>query len=179
MKKKGLSWLKRIWFNWAYLTKPRWDSGIPAPELQTFITDRNPGKALDLGCGTGTNAIYLASQGWYVDGVDFSPLAIHQGRKKLRKQFRVMKSQINFFVGDVTRLDRLALNSPFDLIYDIGCLHALGNERAAMNYVKGVRHAIKPGGFFLLYAHQPEEEPAAFPEHGLTKRWVTGCSRRF
>ena len=52
-----------------YLTNPPWDTGITPPELVSFIESSPPGKALDPGCGAGTNAIYMAQKGWEASGV--------------------------------------------------------------------------------------------------------------
>ena len=64
-------------FEWRYWrgTTP-WDTNITPPEVKEFIAAAPPGKALDLGCGTGTNAITLAQHGWQATGVDFAPKAI-------------------------------------------------------------------------------------------------------
>src|SRR6266480_276486 len=62
-----------------------WDSGIPPPELIAVIEGARrlpPGRALDLGCGTGTTAVYMASHGWQMTGVDFVPKAIRVARAK-------------------------------------------------------------------------------------------------
>src|SRR5947208_372149 len=64
-----------------------WDSGIPPPELKELIEGpqaRTPGKALDLGCGTGTNTMYMAQHGWDVTGIDFVSTAIAAARKKMQ-----------------------------------------------------------------------------------------------
>ncbi|HZD55845.1 MAG TPA: class I SAM-dependent methyltransferase, partial [Anaerolineales bacterium] len=68
--------LRRIFFNLWYYREPPWDTGISPPELLAFIESHPAGQALDLGCGTGTNVITLARNGWQVTGVDFAPRAI-------------------------------------------------------------------------------------------------------
>ena len=62
--------------------RPRWDSPEPRPELTELVATRRPGRALDLGCGTGTDAAYLASHGWKVTGIDFVPEAIAGSRRQ-------------------------------------------------------------------------------------------------
>src|SRR5215470_19319030 len=61
-----------------------WDTGTPDPLLVDMIESRAivPGRALEIGCGTGTNAIYLAQHGFEVIGVDISPLAVENARAK-------------------------------------------------------------------------------------------------
>ena len=161
--------LKRLRFNWAYLrNRLPWDSGIPAPELVDYVRGRAAGCALDLGCGTGTNMQFLALQGWQVDGVDFSPLAIRRAQRRLHN----LLPAPNLIVGDVARLEMLPLRSPFDLALDIGCLHALGTESAARAYVHGLHMLLQPEAGYLLYAHAAQQEGAAFPGHGLSLVWV-------
>ena len=80
-----------------------WDSGVPPPELIEVIEGarRLPaGRALDIGCGTGTTTVYMASKGWQVTGVDFVPRAIRAAGAKAA----AARLPVAFLVGDVTRL---------------------------------------------------------------------------
>jgi cyclopropane fatty-acyl-phospholipid synthase-like methyltransferase len=103
---------------------------------------------LDLGCGTGTNCIYLARHGWEVAGVDFSILAIRRARRKARRA----GVDCRFYRGDVT--DLVFLTDSFDLALDIGCLHSLPSE-GWERYAAGVARLVLPGGLYLLYAFTP------------------------
>jgi len=121
------------------------------PELVDTITGRKallPGRALDLGCGTGTNVIFLAQHGWDAVGIDFVDKAVRRARKKAVRA----GIQARFFAGDVTRLDQIAnLEGAFDLILDIGCFHSLSPE-GQKRYASGVKNRLRSGGTYLLYA---------------------------
>jgi cyclopropane fatty-acyl-phospholipid synthase-like methyltransferase len=143
------------WHKWFYeflyrFSKPRWDSGVTPPDVVAEVARRQgqPGRALDLGCGTGTNSIYLAQHGFQVIGVDFSLKAIEMARQKARQAGVV----IDFYINDVTRLD--FIREPFDLILDIGCFHNLGPAERA-RYAENLTRLTCPGGLFMLYAFGP------------------------
>lgn len=169
--------LRRLFFSWLYLSRPPWDSGIPAPELVRVVGARPPGRALDLGCGTGTNVRYLAEHGWRATGVDFVPRAIDQARAKTR----ALADQVTLLVGDVTQLERLALPGPYDLALDMGCFHSLDDAGRA-RYAAGLRHWLKPGGLLMLYAFQPPAGGGARPQRAgqpaeLTREQVVAVLR--
>jgi SAM-dependent methyltransferase len=145
--------MKRLFFEWLYLFRPPWDSGIPAPELVRAVQQHPPGRALDLGCGTGTNVRYLAEHGWQATGVDFVPRAIDKARRRARGL--TYGARMNFLVGDVTKLERLPLPGPFDLALDMGCFHSLP-EAGRAAYAAGLSGWLKPGAQYLLYAFQPD-----------------------
>jgi cyclopropane fatty-acyl-phospholipid synthase-like methyltransferase len=149
--------MRRLFFELRYLLgNAPWDTGISPPELLEFLQDANPGRALDLGCGTGTNAITIAKHGWQVVGVDFSALAIWAARRKARRQ----GLEIRFLSRDVTDLDDLA--GPFDLTLDIGCLHGLDPEHRP-KYARAVRRLAKSSGYYLLYSFIAQaSDPAAY-----------------
>jgi SAM-dependent methyltransferase len=150
-------WLK---FNLAYLKHPPWDTQISPPELLAFIKEHPPGRALDLGCGTGTNVITLAKAGWEAMGIDFVPSAIAQARRKTVRA----KVTCTFRVGDVTRLTSDLYNQ--NLILDIGCFHGLAAPQRTA-YLDGIRRALAPSGHWLVYVHvvvQPEEGHSGITE---------------
>ncbi len=139
-----MSLLQKLFFQIWYLRKPPWDTNQTPPELYEYMEANPPGRALDLGCGTGTNAIKLAENGWQVTGVDFVPKAIRSARKKA-KQAAV---DIEFYIGDVTKLDYI--KGSFDLILDIGCYHVL-NPSGMRAYRNNVMRLLAPGGTYMIY----------------------------
>ncbi|HEY7349390.1 MAG TPA: class I SAM-dependent methyltransferase [Ktedonobacterales bacterium] len=148
--------LSRFFYWFAYRRgRTPWDTGVSPPELLAVIEgDRAlpPGKALDLGCGTGTNSIYLAQHGWDVSAVDFTARALERASEKAARSGVMVK----FYRGDVTRLGDLPLGGPFDLLFDLGCFHSLTPlGRAA--YAQGVAALSRPGALFLLYAFVPRK----------------------
>src|SRR5438876_5123656 len=129
-----------------------WDSGIPPPELKELIEGpqaRTPGKALDLGCGTGTNTMYMAQHGWNVTGIDFVATAIAAARKKMQ----AANVAPRLIQGDVTRLKELGLGAGYSLVFDLGCLHSIPEVRrdayaAGVNEVTVRGAEFRVGGFF-------------------------------
>ena len=142
------NFLKRLTFKFLYLFRqPRWDTGIPAPELIRFVAQNPPGNALDLGCGTGTNILYLAEHGWSVTGIDFVPKAIRQAKKKLKR------FSAKLLVEDVAHLKSLDIPGPYDLLLDMGCFHNLSFAQRE-NVVSGMRFWLDPGASIMIYAFQ-------------------------
>ena len=147
-----LNILKPEWwrFEWRYWRRRTpWDTRITPPEVMTFLAETPPGRALDLGCGTGTNAITLCEHGWQVTGVDFSPKAITAGRRKAAGK----ELPIDFHVGDVTDLS--FLSGPFDFALDVGCLFSL-NARDRGKYAAGLIPMLPRGARYMLYAWLPQ-----------------------
>lgn len=134
-----------------------WDLGAADPELLATLEAREvaPGRAIDLGCGTGDNAIALAQLGFEVTAVDLAGAALAQAREKAA----TAGVQVEFRTGDVT--DPHQLEGPFDLIVDRGLLMSLLGERARRAYTTTVTRLAGPAGH--VYQHQwalPEAPPA-------------------
>lgn len=134
--------IARLRFWWMYLRRPPWDSGIVPPELLQYIQTHPPRRAIDLGCGTGTNVLALAQHGWHVTGVDFIPQAIRAAKRKTK----TVQENVTLLVGDVTHLNNI--NGPFDLALDIGCFHGIQNKS---KYLDELDRLLAPRGHWLLY----------------------------
>lgn len=150
--------LRRLKFWWRYLRgHTPWDTNQTPPEIIALIEDEGlpAGKALDLGCGTGTNVIYLAGHGWQAMGIDFVAQAIHTARRKARRAG--VTPHTRFLVGDVTKLSEMDLAGPFDLITDIGCGHSLLPADRAQ-YVRDLARLSVPGSVLMLYMFRPTPE---------------------
>ena len=127
-----------------------WDgkSGSPVPGLASVIEGparRAPGRAIDLGCGFGRNAIYLARHGWDVTAVEMIPAALAAvGRKA-----DAAGVQVRRVLGDVTRLGDLPVDDGYTLLLDAGCYHMLAAGRRP-HYAAGVTSVAAPGALLLM-----------------------------
>ncbi|HZN82118.1 MAG TPA: class I SAM-dependent methyltransferase [Mycobacterium sp.] len=125
-----------------------WDGHPLAQSLRDLVEGGGaltPGTALDLGCGTGDNSIYLAKHGWQVTGVDFVAKAVEKARAKAEAN----KLTVNFARADVTRLSSEGVGTNFGLIVDNGCLHGMSPEDRNA-YVREVTAVAAPGARLLL-----------------------------
>lgn len=103
------------------------------------------GRALDLGCGSGRHAIYLAGHGWDVTGVDLVRDAVEAARAKAE----AAGVQPRLLQGDVTELGTLGITGEHDLIVDAGCFHGLPS-RMRDAYVPGVTRLAAPKAMLLI-----------------------------
>ena len=116
---------------------------VPDENLVGYVNQGRvrKGNAIDLGCGIGRNAIYLASKGCRVDAIDLSRTAVRKGRA-LAKQAR---ADVNFIVGSV--FDIPLLQNHYDIAYDSGLFHHLPPHRRPY-YLDRVRMALNQNGLF-------------------------------
>jgi SAM-dependent methyltransferase len=125
-----------------------------------------PGRAVDLGCGSGSNAIFLADHGFEVTGVDFSPIALQKARISAKGR---PGRTVEFVLGDLTRESVPGVAGPFDLLVDYGTLDDLkGEKRAAM--ARTVKRLARPGAVFLLWCfYRPRKELPLVSFKGASK----------
>ncbi len=130
-----------------------WDQNHVPSELAALVEGPpalSTGLALDIGCGTGTQSVYLAQHGWQVTGVDAVPHALAQARQRAA----AAGASVQWLIADVGALEELGLNGGFSLLHDRGCFHDLpANVRE--RYVHGVSSLAAPGATLLLMAFVP------------------------
>jgi len=182
--------LGRLFYRLAYAHgKPRWDTGRVPEALDAAVRDLDPGRFLDLGCGTGGAVVHLATRGWDALGVDFVASAIAAARRRAADA----GVAAGFRVGDVTRLGELIGDRQFDLILDAGCYQGL-SEAGRERYADGVARVAAPGATFLLYGFSAvpatwrligapgvgsaDAETRFAPWFALEQRGVAGMGRR-
>lgn len=133
-------------FDWAYRSgSPAWDIGRPQPAFVALAEQGMiSGSVIDAGCGTGENALYLASLGLPVIGVDAAPTAIERANEKAVAR----GLDATFMVADA--LDLGTLRRAFDVAIDSGLFHVFPDEERR-RYVRSLGAVLRPGGrCFLL-----------------------------
>jgi cyclopropane fatty-acyl-phospholipid synthase-like methyltransferase len=140
---------------------------VPPPELVTFVESNPAGRSLDLGCGTGTNTVYLAQKGWDATGIDFVPRAIDTAKKKAA----AAGVSPRLMVGDVTRLTELGIGAGFNLLLDLGCFHSIP-DAGREDYVKGASAVTPSGATLLLFGFTRRQKSSRIGPRGLGQNEV-------
>jgi SAM-dependent methyltransferase len=119
-----------------------WDTGTPDPLLIEMIESGafTPGRALEIGCGTGTNAIFLADHGFDVLGVDISEVAVTKARARAHERCRF--EVIDFLVA-------APVGGPFEFVFDRGCFHIFDDESERARFAQNVSAELVEHGMWL------------------------------
>lgn len=123
---------------------------VPAPLVELSEQYPSPGRALDIGCGTGRDSVYLAQQGWTVTGVDCVPQALDAARRRAESS----GVDVNWVRGDVTRLQALGIGDGYQLLVDRGCFHGL-TDAEREKYAQGITAVAAPAARLVMLACQP------------------------
>jgi SAM-dependent methyltransferase len=127
-----------------------WEWRDIAGTWQPILEGQNalePGRALDVGCGTGRDAVYLTKHGWRVTGIDFAEDALAKARERAADE----GVQVEWIQGDVGRLDHLGIESGYTLLYDFGCIQGLPGP-ARQSAARGLTRLASPGASLLMFA---------------------------
>lgn len=152
--------------------RPVWDTGRPCSELKRVLAEYSirPCRAVELGCGTGTNAIWLALKGFQVTGIDLSERAIVQARRRAVSSH----AYVHLVAGDL--LEPWLLKGPYDFFLDCGCYHAarLGD---AEGYLRTVERITRPGSLGLVLMgndDEPEDKegPPTLDQQTILDEWT-------
>ncbi|WP_243794547.1 class I SAM-dependent methyltransferase [Saccharopolyspora gloriosae] len=142
----------------AAFEKPPWDIGGPQPQVVLLEQEGAfRGRVLDVGCGAGENAIFLAGRGYSVTGVDGSPSAIEIARRRASDH----GADLTFQVADATRMD--GVPQQFDTVLDSALYHCLPEE-ARSSYPAALHRVTEPGAeLHLLCFADVEGAPPFLP----------------
>ena len=136
-----------------------WDTDRVPTELRALVENPGgvpPGRALDIGCGTGMQAVYLAGLGWRVTAVD----AVTGPLKQAQARASAAGVTVDWIRADVGQLDKLGLERGLTLVFDRGCFHGLDDARRAA-CAAAVNELAAPGATLLMMAFAPNRIPAA------------------
>jgi SAM-dependent methyltransferase len=110
-------------------------------------------KALEIGCGTGDNSIWLAQKKFKVTGTDISEIAIETAKEKaLQANAKCTFIALDFLKNKID-------GSPFGFAYDRGCFHSFGLDRERKKYAKNVAAHLKKGGLWLSLIGSADDKP--------------------
>lgn len=134
-----------------------WDIGRPQPEVVRLAeAGLITGSVLDVGCGTGENALYLAARGHAVFGLDGSATGIELARQKAVER----KLPVQFHVWDALELGRL--RKRFETVIDVGLFHVFRDEERR-RYAESLAEVTSPGSDLFILCFSDEEPPGPGP----------------
>lgn len=132
---------------------PPWETGLPSGELVRTIREKllPRGTALELGCGTGANAVYMASRGFEVTAVESSPTALDRARTRAA----LAGVSVRFVLDDVFKFARTC--GPFHLVYDAGFYHFI-RRNDLDRFLDLLWRVTCPGSYYFTLAGATGEE---------------------
>lgn len=153
-----------------------WDIGRPDFNLVETVTRRpvEPCKALDIGCGTGDNAIWLSQQKFEVTGIDTSELAIEKAREKaLEANVKLTLAVIDFITSKIE-------GAPFGFVFDRGCFHSLDSLDARTRFAENVHaHLAKDGLWLSIIGNADEKRLGPGPPQRTARDIVNSVETHF
>jgi len=154
---------------------PPWDIGKPDFNLIQTVTALpiHPCKALEIGCGTGDNAIWLAQRGFQVAAVDSSEIAIQKAHEKAADA----NVQSKFAVLDF--LKSHVEGAPFGFAFDRGCFHVFDSDEDRTSFAQKVHRHLAVGGLWLSLIGCADDEHAGEGPPVRSARQITNAVEPF
>ncbi|MGO9177427.1 MAG: class I SAM-dependent methyltransferase [Desulfobaccales bacterium] len=148
-----------------------WDIGKPDFNLiQTVTTVAiEPCKALDIGCGTGDNSIWLSQKTFQVIGIDTSEIAIQKAIEKASKA----NVKCTFFMIDF--LTNKIEGAPFGFAFDRGCFHSFNSDEERKSFAENVAAHLKKDGLWLSLVGNADEQRHGPGPPQRTARDIVNC----
>jgi 2-polyprenyl-3-methyl-5-hydroxy-6-metoxy-1,4-benzoquinol methylase len=150
--------LSQEFWDQLYLSRSSLWSGQPNPNLVAETAELTPGTALDVGCGEGADAIWLAERGWQVTAVDVSPVALQRAAAHASQRGAAIAGRIEWLHADIVAWEPGA--SRFDLV-STQFMHLPAATRDAI--FQRLAAAVAPGGTLLIVAHHPSDLGTSVP----------------
>lgn len=138
------------WWDEVYRGEPPWDTGVPSNELVEVLKGAKPCRALDVCCGTGTEAIYLANNGFAVSAIDVSREAIKIAKKKAQEA----NAKVHFLAASALKIP--LRNETFGFINDRGCFHLFPPEDREA-FAEEVRRVLEADGIYFMRCFSEKE----------------------
>ena len=152
-------------FDSAYRGTPPWDIGRPQKEFTELVRQGEiNGSVLDIGCGSGENALFFAQEGFDVWGIDSSPLAIQKAQEKSQQRGLPVHFQV------LNALELAKLNRTFDTATDSGLFHTLSDEDRPL-FVKNLTAVLSQTGNYFMLCFS-DKEPAGYGPRRISEREI-------
>ena len=152
-------------FESMYQATAPWDIAGPQPAFVGLEeAGAIQGSVLDAGCGTGGNALYLASRGQEVWGIDFVPVAIERANAKAKER------ALNVHFQQANALELEKLGRQFDTVIDCGLFHTFNDDDRPI-YVAGLEKVLRPGGQFHMMCFS-DREPGSEGPRRITQQEI-------
>ncbi len=152
-------------FEQMYGDQAPWDIGRPQPAIVRLAeAGKIRGAVLDVGCGTGDNVLYLATQGHECWGLDFVPVAIERAKAKATQR----EIDAHFRVGDALELNKLGRQ--FDMVIDCGLFHTFTDDERPV-FVQRLGEVLRSGGMLYILCFS-DEEPGTEGPRRITQQEI-------